>query len=101
MNTKVYEVGPIESGVPLPRRAGQELTPDQQRVLEMEDGDSFLLQTIPTTIAGGEGINPRWRYHSASHIASRLSSWARGRHVRLAYRMIDKNTARIWRLGTI
>lgn len=97
MNTKACETRRIESGVPLSQRAGQVLRPDQQRVLELKDGDSFLLQTIP--IAVGECIVPKWRFHNASHIAARLSRWARGRHVRLAYRMVDKTTARIWRLG--
>jgi len=99
MNIKVCKITQIESGVPLPKRAGLLLRPDQQRVLELEDGDSFLLQTIP--IAEGECIVPRWRFHNASHIATRLVSWARGRNVRLAYRMIDKTTVRIWRLGAI
>jgi hypothetical protein len=85
--------------MPLPQRAGKALRPDQQRVLELEDGDSFLLQMIP--IAVGECIVPRWRLHSASHIADRLSRWARGRHVQLAYRMVDKTAVRIWRLGAI
>jgi hypothetical protein len=74
-------------------------TPGQQRVLELEDGDSFLLQTIP--VDEDDSVPPRWRYRSTSQIAVRLTSWARERHVRIAYRMIDKNTARIWRLGTI
>jgi len=75
------------------------LTPGQQRVLELEDGDSFLLQTMPIDEDGS--VLPRWRYRRASQIAARLTSWARERHVLVAYRMIDKNTARIWRLGTI
>ena len=99
MNTKACETRHIESGIPLPLRADHALRPDQQRVLELKDGDSFLLQTIP--IAQGECIVPQWRFHNASHIATRLVSWARGRHVRLAYRVIDKDTARIWRVGAI
>ncbi|WP_158753825.1 hypothetical protein [Dyella sp. S184] len=81
------------------RASGQVLTPDQHRILELQDGDSFLLQTIPTF--GGEKIDPRLHQHSASRIASRLSGWARGRRVRLAYRMIDKSTVWIWRIGAI
>ena len=99
MNTKAYEVGSIESGVSVPRRMGTMLTPAQQRVLELGDGDSFVLQTIP--IAEGNGVTPKWRSHNASHIAARLASWARGRRVRLAYRMVGKDTVRIWRLGGI
>ena len=99
MNIKASKITHIESGVPVPRRADHVLRPDQQRVLELKDGDSFLLQTIP--IAEGECIVPRWRFHNASHIATRLVSWARGRNVRLAYRMVDKTTVRIWRLGAL
>lgn len=75
------------------------LTPGQQRVLELEDGDSFLLQTIP--VDEDNSVLPRWRYRSALQVAARLTSWAREHHVLIAYRMIDKDTARIWRLGTI
>jgi hypothetical protein len=74
-------------------------TPGQQRVLELEDGDSFLLQAI--LVDEDDSVLPRWRYRSASQIAARLTIWARERHVLIAYRMINKNTARIWRLGTI
>jgi hypothetical protein len=96
VNSRAYEVGPIESGVPLPERFSQTHTLDQQRVLELDDGDSFLLQVKP--LVDGEA---RLRCHSVPYLAARLSAWARGRKVRLAYRMIDKSTARIWRLGTM
>jgi hypothetical protein len=99
MDTKLYDVGSIESGVPLPQRAGTALTPGQQRVLELEDGDSFLLQTARTA-ESNDGI-PTGHFRGTSDVAARLASWARGRHVRLAYRMIDKHTARIWRRGAI
>ncbi|WP_158879607.1 hypothetical protein [Rhodanobacter sp. L36] len=75
------------------------LTPAQQRVLELQDGDSFLLQTL--RIADGKGVIPKWESRNASRIASRLSTWARGRRVRIAYRMVDEDTVRIWRLGVI
>ena len=96
MDTKQYNVGHIESGVPLPQRTGAALSCGQQRVLELEDGDSFVLHAI--RIADDNGVMASGR--KVSDIAAHLSSWARGRHVRLAYRVIDKDTARIWRLGT-
>ena len=99
MDTKPYNVGHIESGVPLPQSTDAVLTPGQQRVLELEDGDSFMLHAIRT--ADDKGVMPKGRFNNVSDIAARLSSWARGRHVRLAYRVIDKDTARIWRLGTV
>ncbi|MBB6187990.1 hypothetical protein [Rhodanobacter sp. MP7CTX1] len=95
----IYDVGHIESGVPLPQRTGAALTPGQQRVLELNDGDSFVLHA--TRIADDNGVILRGRFNHVSDIAARLSSWARGRRVRLAYRVIDKDTARIWRLGAI
>jgi hypothetical protein len=99
MDTKLYNVGHIEFGVPLPQRTGAVLTSGQQRVLELEDGDSFVLHTI--WVADDNGVMSKGRSHNVSDIAARLSSWARGRHVRLAYRVIDKDTVRIWRLGTV
>ena len=99
MDTKLYNVGHIEFGVQLPKRTGAVLTPGQQRVLELEDGDSFVLHAI--RIADDNGIAANGRSSNVSDIAAHLSSWARGRHVRLAYRAIDKDTARIWRLGIV
>lgn len=99
MNIKGRKIKHIESALSLPRLGGHLLRLDQQRVLELEDGDSFLLQTIP--ISESECMVLRWRFYSASHFATRLANWARGRHIRLAYRMVDKTTVRIWRLGAI
>jgi hypothetical protein len=97
VKTKAQPVGSIESEIP--QRMRMMLTPAQQRVLELEDGDSFVLQTI--RVAEGKGVIPKWNSQNASHIAACLSSWARGRGVRLAYRMVDGDSVRIWRLGAI
>ena len=99
MDTKLYDVASIESGMPFPQRMDSGLTIGQQRVLELVDGDSFVLQTI--RISEDKDVTAKAHSQDAAHIAARLASWARGRHVRLAYRMIDKDTARIWRLGTV
>jgi hypothetical protein len=99
MDTKLYDVGSIESGTRVPQTTDSILTPGQQRVLELEDGDSFVLQTI--RLAEGHDVAAQAVSSSAAHIAARLASWARNRHVRLVYRMIDKDTARIWRLGKV
>jgi hypothetical protein len=99
MDTKLYDVASIKSGMRFPLRMDSQLTIGQQRVLELEDGDSFVLQTI--RINEDKGAMAKARSQNAAHIAARLASWARGRHVRLAYRMIDKDTARIWRLGIV
>jgi hypothetical protein len=99
MDTKLYDVGSIESGTLVTQSTDSILTIGQQRVLELEDGDSFVLQTIRLAErhdAAAQAVSP-----SATHIAARLASWARNHHVRLVYRMIDKDTARIWRLGKV
>jgi hypothetical protein len=99
MDTKLYDVASIKSGVPFPQRMDSGFTIGQQRVLELEDGDSFVLQTI--RISEDKNLTANPRSQDAAHIAARLASWARGRHVRLVYRMVGKDTARIWRLGTV
>jgi hypothetical protein len=99
MDTKLYDVGSIESGTRVPQSTDSVLTTGQQRVLELEDGDSFVLQTI--RLADDDDVAARTASPGAMHIAVRLASWARNRQVRLVYRMIDKDTARIWRLGKV
>ena len=98
MNTKLYDVGAIESDAPFPQRLKRALNLGQQRVLELEDGDSFVL--YPIRITEGDGVIPNGGSRGAE-IAAYLARWARSRRVRLAYRMIDKDTAQIWRLGAI
>jgi len=91
------ELGPIERGVALPSRKKTKLTPEQERVLELSDGDSFTIRTL-----SADDDSTGTRSH-ASHVAARLSTWARGRHIRLSYRIIDKNTdtVRVMRVGAV
>jgi hypothetical protein len=91
------ELGPIERGVPLPSRKKAKLTPEQERVLQLKDGDSFTIRTL-----SADEDNTGNRSH-ASDVAARLSVWARGRHIRLSYRLIDKitDTARVMRVGSL
>jgi hypothetical protein len=91
------ELGPIERGVPLPSRKKTQLTPEQERVLLLKDGESFTIRTI-----SADEDSTGNRSH-ASHVAARLSVWARGRHVQLSYRLIDKitDTVRVMRVGTL
>ena len=91
------ELGPIERGVPLPSRKKAKLTPEQERVLDLKDGESFTIRTIS---AADESTGNR---SHASHVAARLSVWARGRHVQLSYRLIDKitDTVRVMRVGSV
>jgi hypothetical protein len=83
----------------LVKSSNRALTPGQQRILELEDSESFLLQTM--LVPDADNTIPRWRYRSASQIATRLSIWAAAHHVLIVYRMIDGTTARIWRVGAI
>lgn len=71
----------------------------QQRVLELMDGQSFLLRTL-SIVEGGHVVTP-WRYRTASEIADRLSRWALGQHVLITHRRIDPRTVRIWRVSAI
>jgi len=91
------ELGPIESGVALPSRKKTKLTPEQERVLQLKDGESFTIRTI----SAADDSNGN-RSH-ASHVAARLSVWARGRHIQLSYRLINKqtDTVRVLRVGTV
>lgn len=91
------ELGPIERGVLLPSRKKTKLTPEQARVLKLKDGESFTLRAVA---AAGDGLGDRSR---ASHVAARLSTWARGRHVRLSYRLVNKqtDTVRVMRVGAV
>jgi hypothetical protein len=91
------ELGPIERGVALPSRKKTQLTREQERVLQLNDGDSFTIRTL-----SADENSSGTRSH-ASHVAARLSTWARGRHVRLSYRIIDKttDTVRVMRVGAV
>lgn len=91
------ELGPIERGVALPSRKKTKLTPEQERVLLLKDGESFTIRTI-----SADEDSTGNRSH-ASHVAARLSVWARGRHIRLSYRLIDKatDTVRVLRIGAV
>lgn len=91
------ELGPIERGVALPSRKKTKLTSEQDRVLLLKDGESFTIRTV----SAADDSNGN-RSH-ASHIAARLSVWARGRHIQLSYRLIDKttDTVRVLRVGAL
>lgn len=91
------ELGPIERGVALPSRKSTKLTPEQERVLLLKDGESFTIRTISADEDSTDN-----RSH-ASHVAARLSVWARGRRIRLSYRLIDKqtDTVRVMRVGAL
>jgi hypothetical protein len=101
LNSTTNDADPVvlKDSSALAKKADRAFTPGQQRILELEDGDSFLLQTV--LVPDGDNVISRWRYRSASQIATRLSIWAAAHHVLIAYRMIDENTARIWRVDAI
>ena len=97
MDTELFDTADIECRAPVNQQTDSTLTPGQQRVLELEDGDSFVLQAIRVT----DDVTAKERHQSAAQIVARLVRWAQSRKVRLTYRMIDKDTARVWRLGSV
>jgi hypothetical protein len=97
MDTELFDTPDIECRVSVAQRTDSTLTSGQQRVLELGVGDSFVLQAIRIT----DDVTAKERHQSAAQIVARLVRWAQNRKVRLTYRMIDKDTARVWRLGSV
>ena len=85
-NNPAYEVGPIETNIPIPRRytACRSEQAVRERALSLPVGGSF-------TVAVGPSSPP------ATDIAIQLAAWARTRGMLLRYRRIDDRSVRIWR----
>lgn len=82
-----YTVGKIERGIPFPIGNRKPLSIEQQQVLRMKEGESFVL------VLRFDGL--------ATDNTERLAHWARTRGIRIVRRKIDRNSVRIWRLGAI
>lgn len=82
----IYEIGPIETGIPIPLRYTGRRQQDaaRERVLSLPVGGSFTLAV---------GASPP----RPCDVAIRLVVWARGRSLVLRYRRIDEFSVRIWR----
>jgi len=90
MSTTVFEgytVGKIERGIPFPIGNRKSLSIEQQRVLQMKEGESFVL------VVRFDGVS--------TDSARRLVHWARARGIRILQRKIDHDSVRIWRLGAM
>lgn len=82
-----YTVGKVERGIPLPIGNRKPLSVEQQRVLKMKDGESFVLAV-------------RFDGFSTDN-ARRLAHWARTKGIRILQRRIDHDSVRIWRVGAM
>jgi hypothetical protein len=82
-----YTVGKIERGIPFPIGNRKPLSIEQQRVLQMKEGDSFVL------VVRFDGFS--------TDNAKRLAHWARARGIRILQRRIDHDSVRIWRVGGV
>ncbi|GGY13771.1 hypothetical protein GCM10008098_00490 [Rhodanobacter panaciterrae] len=82
-----YTVGKIERGIPFPNGSRRPLSIEQQRVLQMKEGDSFVL------VVRFDGFS--------TDNARRLAQWARTKGIRIMQRKIDHDSVRIWRVGAM
>ena len=82
-----YTVGKIERGIPFPIVNRKPLSIEQQRVLQMKEGESFVLVVRFDGLSTGN--------------AKRLAQWARSKGIRISQRKIDQNSVQIWRVGAM
>jgi hypothetical protein len=82
-----YTVGKVERGIPLPIGNRKPLSVEQQRVLQMKEGESFVL------VVRFDGFS--------TDNARRLAHWARTKGIRILQRKIDHDSVRIWRVGAM
>jgi hypothetical protein len=80
-----YTIGKIERGIPFPIGNRKPLSIEQQRVLQMKEGESFVL------VVRFDGFS--------TNNAKRLAHWARAKGIRILQREIDHDSVRIWRVG--
>jgi hypothetical protein len=90
MGTTVFEdytVGEIERGIPLPAGYNKSLSIEQKRLLQLKDGESFVL-----AVRFGMFLTDN---------AERLVQWARLKGIHTVRRKIDDDSVRIWRVGAM
>lgn len=88
MKTTVFEgytVGKIERGIPFPVEHKKPLSTEQKWLLQMKDGESFVLALHVGAFSTDN--------------AERLAQWARSKGIRTVQRRIDDDYVRIWRVG--
>jgi hypothetical protein len=82
-----YTVGKIERDIPFPLENRKLLSIEQQQVLQMKEGESFVL------VVHFDGFS--------TNNAKRLAHWARAKGIRIVQRKIDHGSVRIWRVGAM
>jgi hypothetical protein len=78
-----YTVGEIERNIPLPLRHRKPLSIEQKQLLQLKDGESFVLAVHFGTFLTDN--------------AERLMQWARLKGIHTVRRKIDDDSVRIWR----
>ncbi|WP_158882455.1 hypothetical protein [Rhodanobacter sp. L36] len=96
MHKGASQIGPIEIDVAIPAKRPTSLMLARERILQLDDGDSFLLKAVSTT-----ANSQSFASENISKLAARIANWARSQNIRIAYRVADKSSVRIWRLGAI
>ena len=79
-----YTVGEIERDIPFPLRHRKPLSIEQKQLLQLKDGESFVLAVHFGTFLTDN--------------AERLMQWARLKGIHTIRRKIDDDSVRIWRV---
>jgi hypothetical protein len=79
-----YTVGEIEHDIPFPLRHRKPLSIEQKQLLQLKDGESFVLSVHFGTFLTDN--------------AERLMQWARLKGIHTVRRKIDDDSVRIWRV---
>ena len=82
-----YTVGEIERGIPFPARHKKPLSIEQKQLLQLKDGESFVV-----AVRFGTYLTDN---------AERLMQWARLKGIHTVRRKIDDDSARIWRAESL
>jgi len=82
-----YTVGEIERDVPLPLKHRRPLSIEQKQLLQLKDGESFVV-----AVRFGTYLTDN---------AERLMQWARLKGIHTVRRKIDDDSARIWRAESL
>jgi hypothetical protein len=90
MGNTIFEVctaGEIERDIPFPIRHKNSLSIEQKQLLQLKDGESFVL-----VVHFGTFLTDN---------VERLMKWARLKGIHTVRRKIDDDSVRIWRVGAM
>jgi hypothetical protein len=82
-----YTVGEIERDIPFPLRHRKPLSIEQKQLLQLKDGESFVV-----AVRFGTFLTDN---------AERLMQWARLKGIHTVRRKIDDDSVRIWRVEAL